>query len=588
MRNSVVRTPDNTDGFDLPWWQYVICTDDSALGHPAYIASKNVHFPDQSEIEAIEYYIENYVWGGLQRTDAETYPYGIYGVPNWYYNRQNDPLHIWRIYDYPHIFMMYYHMYEIAKLYPDMVSYLDKDGYLERAYRTAMAYFTIPQQLPSTPQRSLQFKAGTMNEVVLVNIIEALREEGRNADANALAHEWDKKVKYFIYDHPYPYVSEFAYDTTAYESSYAIAKWAMENPLVPDENLWYDPVTGRWFSHPEVSQDDVVEFMQRQLLANMASRGWLEATYYHMGSDFRGASYRLSYMSQMGGWAILDYGLNFAVDPNPYLQLGFASYLSSWALMNTGTAETNYGFWYPGLANDGASGWGFQSRKTGPTWLQNRTVNRGPWYYDGEIELGYCGALRAACSVVTQDPVFGLFGFGCDASMNGSDYNVVPRDGLREQLVMKNLGLSLKLNRDAFAKDNSIRVSDSSRWINFVLENETLSVHTTKLTISGLPGGSYRVEIDGVKQYTFQVAGSQETVLNLDIGSASAYDISIITNADLDGSGNVDFTDFAQFAQYWGKSNCGDCGGADITGNGSVDRDDLRRFAAVWLEGSGF
>ena len=40
-----------------------------------------------------------------------------------------------------------------------------------------------------------------------------------------------------------------------------------------------------------------------------------------------------------------------------WLQLGYASYLSSWSLVNSGRAETNYGFWFPGKENDGAAGW---------------------------------------------------------------------------------------------------------------------------------------------------------------------------------------------------------------------------------------
>ncbi len=77
------------------------------------------------------------------------------------------------------------------------------------------------------------------------------------------------------------------------------------------------------------------------------------------GSDYRagaGNAYTLSYMSQMGGWSILDYGLNFASDPVPIFASGYASYLSAWALMNTGTPESNYGYWYPGKDNDGGAG----------------------------------------------------------------------------------------------------------------------------------------------------------------------------------------------------------------------------------------
>ena len=40
------------------------------------------------------------------------------------------------------------------------------------------------------------------------------------------------------------------------------------------------------------------------------------------------------------------------------------------------------------------------------------TVPRGPWRYDGEIDLGYGGALRMAATIVTRDPVFGWFAYG--------------------------------------------------------------------------------------------------------------------------------------------------------------------------------
>ena len=106
-------------------------------------------------------------------------------------------------------------------------------------------------------------------------------------------------------------------------------------------------------------------------------------------------------MAAMGGWGVLDYAENFAPDPFGWLQLGYASYLSSWALMNTGPAENNYGFWFPGPENDGASGWQFTSTKTGSAWMGSSfpggvSEPRGPWHYDGEIDLGYGGALRMA------------------------------------------------------------------------------------------------------------------------------------------------------------------------------------------------
>jgi len=48
---------------------------------------------------------------------------------------------------------------------------------------------------------------------------------------------------------------------------------------------------------------------------------------------------------------------------------------------------------------------------------------------------------------------------------------------------------------------------------------------------------------------------------------------------DMDGSGNVDFTDFTLFAAYWLQKDYE----ADLTGDGQVDNDDLYRFIEIWL-----
>ena len=40
-------------------------------------------------------------------------------------SRDLDKEHVWRSYDYPHVVMLYFHMYQIAKLYPEMSTYLD-------------------------------------------------------------------------------------------------------------------------------------------------------------------------------------------------------------------------------------------------------------------------------------------------------------------------------------------------------------------------------------------------------------------------------------------------------------------------------
>ncbi|MFZ5942075.1 MAG: DUF5695 domain-containing protein, partial [Bacteroidota bacterium] len=278
MKNSVLRGPDNTDGFDH-WWGYVLSCDDPGLCKAPYLAAKNVHFPVDEEISSIEYYLEHFVWNGLQRTDTdEPYPYGIYGTPNWKVcrdpalragvnNYNLDKMHIWRSYDYPHIFMLYYHMYQIARFYPEKVHYLDAAGYLERAYQTARAYWIYPYEILPWYET---YKVGCYNELVVQDIIRALEEEGFPEKAAYLREEWEKKVKYFVYDDPYPYGSEYSIDRTAFESSYALARYGASTDMKADSALWFDKNQGVWYSHPAVSRADSRAFMERQHMAALS------------------------------------------------------------------------------------------------------------------------------------------------------------------------------------------------------------------------------------------------------------------------------------------------------------------------------
>ncbi len=538
MKNAVLRGPDNPDYFDTSRLSYVLTCDDPGLCKAPFVAAKNVFYPDQKEIDAVEYYIKNFVWGGLQRTDKETpYPFGVYGTPSWYVNRDTsrrrrntndrnqERMHVWRSYDYPHIIMLYYHMYQVAKMYPGMTHYLDQKGYLERAKETAKAYFKYPYEILPWYET---YKWGCYNELLLIDLIADLKKEGFKEDAEFLTNEWEKKVKYFVYDDPYPFRSEYAIDATAFESSHALAKYAVLNTLKPDSNLWYDKNLKRWYSHPQIKKEDAVHFMERQIQANMALRGAIEPAYYFLGSDFRGRSdsYTLSYMSQMGGWSILDYGLHFANDPSDYIRLGYQSYLSSFALINSGTPETNYGFWYPGKENDGATGWAFEPQQFATSWIQ-KPQGRGPWFYDGEIDLGFGGATRMAATIVTNDPIFGLVAYGGELTEINKLIQVIPKDGMRIKLYYRNgvHKIDMELNRDGFARDKKITIEPSGKSLQFLIENRTGDAHNLQINIKGLRG-SYEVKTNGTKGKQLNL-NSGGYVVNISIQSAKTTTVTL-------------------------------------------------------------
>ena len=177
--NEVLRNPEDRDGL-RPW--LVDSSDDAGNARPAFIAAKNLFFPEQVEIDSVERYIRYYLWndlkdghGGMQMTADEKYPYGIYGTfTNWWGHRASDDpgrdgrAHLWRIYDYPHIIHLYYRMYQIGQAYPEMIKYKTAEEYLELAYRTAKAYWEVPKVIENWSANSVP----TMNEAFLPELID--------------------------------------------------------------------------------------------------------------------------------------------------------------------------------------------------------------------------------------------------------------------------------------------------------------------------------------------------------------------------------------------------------------------------------
>jgi hypothetical protein len=89
-------------------------------------------------------------------------------------------------------------------------------------------------------------------------------------EAAWLRGEWERKVTYFVYDDTYPFRPEYAIDRTAFESSYALAKYGATHDMAPDMNLPFDRNKKQWYSHPSVTRADSRAFMDRQLRADIA------------------------------------------------------------------------------------------------------------------------------------------------------------------------------------------------------------------------------------------------------------------------------------------------------------------------------
>ena len=510
MSQRILRSPDDTDGLR----RYVLSCDDPGLCKAPYVAAKNVHYPEAVEIEAVEYYIRHFVWGKLQCTDQEEYPYGVYGIPDWKINRESGPNdregwtgHVWRVFDYPHVINLYWCMYQVAKFYPELTSYLDADGYLERAYGTALAYFTLPLQTADWSACDL----GNFDELVIRDVIRELDDKKWAVRANRLRAVWEKKVEHFINGGPNLFHSEFPFDPTGFESYQAFAGYACEELKNPTKTL-------------DVTAAAAERFMEEEIAANIATRGWLETSYYQLGGERS-----LRYMSQMGGWAILDYALYYAENSVDYLRLGYASFLSSWALMNAGTPDSDYGYWFPGKENDGAAGSAFVTAPYGRTWL-GKEQPRGAWIYSAEIDLGFGGGLRTAATVVSDDPIFGLIAYGGRLTESEDALQVIPRDGLRKRfhVIRGDRRFHMRLDRDGFKKDTPLNLDKSLNKIRFSLENRSGGAHQAQLSLAGLPHGEYSISIDRNPIGSLRIEDAAWKSITLPVGMNDSYEVEII------------------------------------------------------------
>ncbi|WP_446742638.1 DUF5695 domain-containing protein [Silvibacterium acidisoli] len=504
MDTQVQLSPENYDRI-RSWRVYEVTCDDPGLSKPAYLASKNAEFPLQAEVTAMDDYIEHFVWGGLQRTTEESDSYGIYGILDWKQNRDSsDPgpkgkRHYWRAYDYSHIVVMYFGIYRVARDFPGIHTRLSRDTYLDRAYGTAIAFFTVPWRVVEWSA----YQTGYYNEVILLQLMEELDAVGRHEDAAELRQHWEKKVRFFVNGGPNLFGSEYAFDSTGFESTQALARYALDHPEMEG-----------------VTPAEAKKFSSIQIRANLFCRGVLEKAYYYYGSDYRGEggdAFTLTYMSQMGGWGVLNHALYDRTEAEASVRLGYASYLSAWALMNTGTKESGFGYWFPSEANDGGSGGGFEPAARGMTWL-GQPHHRGPWYYSSESDLGFTGALRTAATIVADDPIFGTFCFGGEMKAERGTMHIVPRDGVRRRFHARTgeHKLDMQVTGARFAKEKPIQWSAGVPKIAFTLETETAGTGSATVIVRGLPPHDYRL-VCGEQSIAFRPDGDKPQELSLRI-----------------------------------------------------------------------
>lgn len=467
-------------------------SDDLGLSPAVYLSEKNIANPDKEQIASLEYYLENFIWGYLQQHDT-------YKIYRWYDGQEGTPRDqgTWRSYNYVHVANTYYNMYQIAKRYPEMVSYLKADEYLLRCYNTLKAYFTYGMfdghKYEDGGRGAYIF--GNMGEMNLPEIISALEEEGHSEEHTWLESKVREKAD-IIFAEKYPFASEMSIDTTGFETCYTLAKMY-----------------------------DNLELADKVTLASLACRGMQPLFWYYYGSDNRhmGESWwNLGYETQLGAWQQQDYLLTY-VDPEStefdnIMRNTYGAFLAGWANINSGQIsddEVNYG----------AASWQYQSEK-GKNGYNYIPSLDGWWAWSGEASLGFWGGLKTASVNIVEDDIVGLYGYGCDLNYADGVYSIVPKDGVRTRMTLYNRDkFTIELDKARYTK---AEISDNLAMIRMTLENVTEQEYSPQITLDRLPAGEYEVS-DGEKVIQSFTSDGNQAVFTLNLPADKEQEIIIQT-----------------------------------------------------------
>jgi hypothetical protein len=453
--------------------------DDWGLAHGEFLAEKNVLTPVPSEISAVDQYLETAIWNTLMKNNHSDYL-----VHDFYKEEPNDTP-TYRGYAYPHIYNTYFSMYKIAKLHPNAVSYIQqKNTYLLRAYNILKALYDGQGVY-------YNWNTGLMGESTTPEIIQALKDEGYSNEANDVISKMATKYNNFK-DTAYPYGSEYSYDNTGEEACYTLAK-----------------------------MNNNVGMMAKINKKTIACRGTAPVWYYYADpvTNCGESWWNFQYTTSLAGYAMDDWTRNYSGTPEKDQRMSYAAKIANIGCINSGQIDSD-------PENIGTVSWTYQAEKGnwGGQGTGGGNLHNGWRQMSGEADLGLFGAIRLLSSDVAVDPIFGLFGYGCEVSQSGSNYVVTPEDGIFKRLNLITQKLSMELETDQYT---SATVATAKNYVEFTLKNTEGNAHTTKVTFSGLTAGNYNVMLNDAKVGSFTAKNGQKSIATINVGVAATYNIKI-------------------------------------------------------------
>jgi hypothetical protein len=403
-------------------------SDEGGAGSWLAAAMKELGQPNKEEVEKLQQFVDDVVWGGLQFKEGPN-QYGVRKSlfyyqpdqlpPNYYRSDLNWKTwtswskqaseEVDRSFNYPHVAAAYWVLYHLARNNHGLVTSHPWDWYLSHAYETAIAM---------TKFASGYAEFGQMEGDIFVQILADLKREGMSTQADALETKMRERADHWKAQ-AYPFGSEMPWDSTGQEEVYAWTKHFGYNDkaeVTLNAILGYNPSIPHWGYNGSARR--YWDF----IFAAKYSR--IERQLHHYGSGINAIALLSEYREHPDDFYLLRVGYGGTmgaltdIDQEGFLSPAFHSFPDM-------------------LKPDPLSG------------------DNGPNFF---------GHAWNTATYIVRHPEFGWLAFGGNVSTDGGKISVVPLDSFRTRLYVAPLGLWLTLDAGQFqrveldAKTGSVRL----------------------------------------------------------------------------------------------------------------------------------
>ena len=423
-------------------------SDDRCFAPPVFLAGKNAYYPDEKEIHALDEFIEKFLYGKLQNKDNYQVLNSLIGLRPDSWRRWD---YVWRIYNYPHVYNIYYQMYRITTLHGIKTS-REPLWYLNLAYNTALAsYLDSTYESVYETKNYIDYHRGNMSKThapmgspILAHLLRSLKTEGMTTE-------------YRRFGRLLKVVSRFSLrrSTRSHRSIVSIT------PQKRRCTIWH-----------RSAEDESLK--QRTVSTILASR---DATpmWFSYCTNMR---YIGCYPTPLMARPLFD--RYEQTGDLHFLQKAYGATLAVWSCVDP-------------------SGKGYNGRE----WRFNPPEKGSPEYnyyrngcFSGEVGMGLYGNLSMLKSYLVQDPDFGLVGYGCAVSETADDYTLLPQDGLGVRVSFVPLGVTLETVK---ARIEKATLTKDLRRLELILSKPSKRAECAHVSVRGC----YRVRI-GVVQGTLK------------------------------------------------------------------------------------